>query len=454
MSRGAVPEAGSGSATVRHDAELRVGAATRDITPQGPQWLDGFGVRTSRSEGAYLPIQARGLALRLGDAQAILVAAEVLGFDRTRTAELKSRIAVATGVPEPAIILAATHTHCAPRVCEMVMPGEVDPDYRRQFEEACVAVAVAARAALAPALVSFSRTEDRLGVNRRYPENGGVTMRPHQDGPRDTDVDTLWFADSAVGTPIASLTVAACHPTSRGGPLIGGDYPGFLCRELERRVGGVAMFVLGCAGDVRPAFTDERGGFRMAELAEVERAGQTMAEAVLAARAKPRACATGNLEVRRTCVEMPLAELPTEEELRRVAQEDELPLRRQWAGGLLGREAIPTSVSFELQRLSLAPGAEVLFLPGEVASEYALWLKGLERARENRPLMIAAYANGAVGYVPSRAMLPLGGYEVNGSHFYYNLPAPYARDLEVRLRKAVCELMDIKPDGTEAGSIY
>jgi hypothetical protein len=141
-------------------------------------------------------------------------------------------------------------------------------------------------------------------------------------------------------------------------------------------------------------------------------------------------------------VKILLCEPPREEELRRVAAEDSNPLKRAWAGRILqaGPDRQPRSVSFEIQSLVLDPVLGMLFWPGEVVADYALWVKSLDNL-EVDPLVVAAYANGAVGYVPSAAMYPYGGYEVNGSHHYYNLPAPYAPDVEERLRRATAELL-------------
>lgn len=426
--------------------ELLAGAAAREITPDRPQWLDGYGSRTHPSEGVYQPIFARALALRLGAARALLVCAEVLAFDRNRVPTLKERLAAATGTPPEAVVVAATHTHCAPRVCDLVMPGETDPDYIAAFEAACLEAGARAAASLRPATASTSRAQDRLGVNRRLRTDRGVAMRPNPNGPRDADIDTLWLEEPETGRTVASLTVAACHPTCRGGYLVGGDYPGFLCGELERATGGTALFALGCAGDVRPHFTSPDGGFRMAELDEVERAGREMAATVLAERAARRALPAARLVVRRQVVEMPLAEPLPESELRRIADTDPSPLRRRWASELMGagRATLPRSVPFEFQMLRLAPALEIFFLPGEVVAEYGRWVKSVRENGERRAI-VAAYCNGAVGYVPTAKMLSEGGYEATGSHPFYRLPAPYAPDLEARFQRAVLDLI-----GTEA----
>jgi hypothetical protein len=274
-----------------------------------------------------------------------------------------------------------------------------------------------------------------------------VVMRPNPDGPHDRDVDTLWLEDARAGTTVASLTVAACHPTCRGGQQVGGDYPGYLMRELEGAVGGVALFVLGCAGDVRPRFTNPAGGFRMAEPAEVEEAGRKMARAVLERRESRARPAVWELEARRLVEPVPLAEAPADPEFREIAASDPSPLRREWARRMLERGAAgrPRAVPFEMQALRLKPGYTLLFWPGEVAAEYALWLKGEFEQPGEQWVTAAAYANGAVGYVPGEKMYPLGGYEVNGSHFYYNLPAPYAPDVERRLRAATHNLLNETP---------
>src|SRR5436305_10839285 len=109
---------------------LLAGAARVDITPATPQFLDGYANRTERSAGAYQPIFARALYVAGGGGEAVLVSAEVLAFDAAQVAQLRRAIGRLSGVPERGIILLATHTHCAPRVCgQMVMPGEIDAEY-------------------------------------------------------------------------------------------------------------------------------------------------------------------------------------------------------------------------------------------------------------------------------------------------------------------------------------
>lgn len=431
------------------DQRLLAGAARVEITPNTAQWLDGFGNRTTPSEGTYLPIFVRALALRHDQTSVLILSAEVLAFASDRVASLKARIRAATGVPEDAIVLAATHTHCAPRVCQMVMPGVVDSDYVESLEDACLEAALGAVTQLAPAQVTASRGRDeQLGVNRRVVTDAGVTMLPNREGPRDPDVDTLWFAqangtDGSEEALLASLTVIACHPTSMGGPLIGGDYPGFLMREVERQTGGIALFLLGGAGDVRPCFLSEAGSFRQAILAEVREAGERLAEVALQGRETARRLTASVLGVARVWMDAPLETPPELAEWKRQAANDPNPLTRQWATRMLEqnpRESIP----FELQAVSLGDDLTLLCWPGEIASSYALWAKQtVENTGVTQPgLLVAAYCNGAVGYVSTREMYPYGGYEVRGSHIYYGLPAAYAPEVDETLRETTLALLE------------
>jgi len=360
----------------------------------------------------------------------------VLGYDRGQAARIKRAISRATDVPERAIVLAATHTHCGPRVAEMAMPGEIDPTYRARFERTLVDVARAAIAAAREARFRQATTDWDLAINRRTPTPSGMVMRPNPDAPCDRTVTTLWL-ETQDGTPIASLTTYACHPTSRGGSLIGGDYPGVTMAALERDCGGVHLFALGCAGDIRPNFVTDEGGFRPATVEEVFARGEELAQRVRAARDRATEVGPLSLRAERAWAALPFAALPTRERLLAVAQEDRSPLRRLWAERMLGLPALPASAVAELQAMRLAHEVALVCYAGEVVVDYAIWVK-----RRWPACVPIAYCNGSVGYVPSARIYPEGGYEVDGAYPYYLQPAPFAPAVEAILREATGVLLD------------
>jgi hypothetical protein len=73
-----------------------------------------------------------------------------------------------------------------------------------------------------------------------------------------------------------------------------------------------------------------------------------------------------------------------------------------------------------------------------VVADYGLRLK---RELDASRLWINAYSNDVAFYVPSKRMIPEGGYEVIGSMVYYGHPAPLDEGTEDRIVQTVLDLL-------------
>lgn len=409
---------------------LQIGIAQIDITPAAPVWLTGYGNRDHKSEGVYQELRAGALYLQGDEDTCLVMTADVIGYDLGYASEAKARLGAATGLLPRQIVLTATHTHCAPFFYPWAMPGEVEVEYAACLLNRLARVAVSAMARAEAGRVRFSRGSSTFGVNRRLPDGkGGIRFAPNPLGPMDRDLDTLWF-EAADGRPLGSLSTFGCHPTSLGGYLIGGDYPGYLTRELEAQRGAPALFSTGCGGNIRPWYNPGGDGFARPGYDELEEAGRRMAAEVLASEPSARAVEAEGLRVDTVFHPLPYAELPTRADLDAHAGNGDDPLRRQWAREMLGlAEAggLPSCCPQEIQILQLNPGMRAVFLGGEVLTEIGQHIKAdLQPATT----MVAAYSNGVVAYVPGEETYDLGGYEVEGSHYYYLRPAPLAKSSE------------------------
>ena len=69
----------------------------------------------------------------------------------------------------------------------------------------------------------------------------------------------------------------------------------------------------------------------------------------------------------------------------------------------------------------------MVFLGGEILRAIGLHIKELFSPATT---ITVGYSNGLIGYIPSKNAYPHGGYEVNGSHHYFMLPAPYTDKAE------------------------
>ena len=408
----------------------KIGIASIDITPQHPVWLTGYGNRDHKSEGVYQSLIAGAVSIT-GDTDEILIlTADLIGYDLAYAAAAKNRIAESTGLLPRQVVLTATHTHCAPFFYPMAMPGEVEKGYAEFLLNQLVQVAVSAKNRQVEGTVEFSRGHSEFGVSRRLPDGkGGVLFAPNPDGPMDRDLDTLWFRDTG-GALIGSLTIFGCHPTSRGGYLLGGDYPGFLCRALSEQTQAPSFFATGCAGNIRPWFKGENSGFNTPSLEELEAASRRIADEVIQSRQDATPVNAAGLCVTSEFHHLPYAELPDEATFHDRAANHTNPLIRHWASEMLKLSeagGLPSSCPQEIQVVQFNEEIRAIFLGGEVLTEIGIHIKS---ALQPATTMTVAYSNGLIAYVPSKETYDLGGYEVDGSHFYFLRPAPFAKEIE------------------------
>ena len=408
----------------------KIGIASINITPQHSVWMTGYGNRDHRSEGVYQSLIAGAISIASDTDDVLILTADLIGYDLAYAAAAKNRIAESTGLLPRQIVLTATHTHCAPFFYPMAMPGEVEKGYAEFLLDQLVQVAVSAKNQQVEGAVVFSRGRSDFGVSRRLPNGkGGVLFAPNPDGPMDRDLDTLWFNNTG-GELIGSLTVFGCHPTSRGGYLIGGDYPGFLCRALSEQTGAPSFFSTGCAGNIRPWFKGENNGFNTPTLEELEAASRGIATEVMQSRKDITPVNTEELRITSEFHHLPYAELPNAAALRDQAENHGNSFIRHWASEMLKLSeagGLPKSCPQEVQVVQFNETTRAIFFGGEVLAEIGLHIKSVLQPATT---ITVAYSNGLIAYVPSKETYDLGGYEVDGSHFYFLRPAPFSKEIE------------------------
>jgi len=88
--------------------------------------------------------------------------------------------------------------------------------------------------------------------------------------------------------------------------------------------------------------------------------------------------------------------------------------------------------------MRLADEVALLGVPGELFSEIGRQLKADSPAALT---CVCAYANGTLGYLPSRRAVEEGGYEVSDAYKLYGHPACFHPDTEQMLRRQAGELL-------------
>ena len=417
------------------------GVAAADVTPCQPQYLVGMGWRTERSQGVYLPLVATALYITDGKAEAVLLSADIIAFPLPLVRRLRRAAQQETGVPAGHVVCCATHTHDAPRLSDdLVMVGETDWGYVREFERQVRALVPAAKAAARPGRMLFSRTRSRLGVNRRQwdPVNRVAKHAPNPEGAHDRALDTRWFVD-ARGRPLCTLATYGCHPTACGQYLLGGDYPGFCRQVLQATTRAPALWCNGCGANVRPWFSGNLETYGGGTPEAARQMGEAQAREILASRHAAFAVELESLQVSQTTIRLPLQPAWSYEEFRdRQFGSYAKTLGEACVRQVYERAVQRRSVPFEIQVLSLRPDHHLVYWSGEVCTDLGLALK------DHCPGQIVTphgYANGLVGYIPPRHAFPQGGYEPERSCCFFQLPAPFQADIEDRIIAASLRLV-------------
>ena len=382
-------------------ALLLAGAFSADVTPplEVGLLMSSVDQRWEPFQGVRMPLWARAVVLEgstAGDTdrrRVALVALDLLGLSGEALGgfqEFKSSICAAANhvvAPED-LILTCTHTHSGPESVAITdlhhteAFGKWAADLATQIGLAIFAAAQTAR----PCRLEYgSSTAPGLGIHRRFKTTEGILMSHPEppaeimlsrDGPTDDSVHVAALRDLSSGRLVALLVNATCHPVYEMCiPLISPDYPGELSMTLEAsHQGAVALFLNGAAGNINPKTVS-------AGSAEARRHADVLAKTVEDILTRTILASSQELTLQRRALSLPTR----------------LPLGSQ-AGRMLATEFVG---------LRLGETA-FLFLPGEPFVETGLAI------RDQSPFAftaVVAYAEDAIGYVPTDQAFVEGGYE-------------------------------------------
>ncbi len=439
-----------------HAAEQlwKAGTAKTVITPTQAVWLAGYGGSERPPGGTVTDLWIKVLALEDANGhRAIILTSDLLGIPQSIYRNTSTALKEKFGLAPEQIILSASHTHCGP-----ILRGalyDIYPiddqqralieEYSADLEKKIAETVGIALANLAPARLAAGRGETGFAVNRRNNPEGSVPKLIQENalqGPIDHSVPVL-----AVYLPNGNLKAVlfgyACHNTTMSFDKWSGDYAGFAQMALEKsHTNATAMFFMGCGADQNPLPR------RQLELAE--RYGQMLASAVEEVLIAPPKTLPPKLQTTMEMVTLHLGAAPTEDELQKLASDQNASTRR-WATRLLGEmkagKSFIRDYPFPVQAWKFGDTQLLLTLGGEPVVDYALKFK-----REfGTTTWVAGYCNDVMTYIPSLRVLkedipplavPRWGYEGNHAMIVYGLPAQrWAEDVEELITDAARRLV-------------
>jgi hypothetical protein len=409
-----------------------LGTSQIDITPKPGAELSGFAARVQPSTGVLDPLFARTLYLVQGDQKLLWIHCDLIGFERAIVDDFRRWARENLGLCEGEVMLSATHTHAGACTIHLQEAGEYDAAYvdflqQRLREGAQAALGQTSRVEMVVVEGTLA-----LAVDRRGTASAHVDRRVGALGFRLTDGR---FAAVIVNYPIHPV---ALGPTNRS---ISADIPGVAAVALARELPGnpVVLVTNGACGNLNPPAEN-------VPFAQVQTWGEQISAAVAPLLRNAVAVTASGLRLSNRLVSLPLDTLDKEgidtfarrafQDSQSVAQWGEKYQRvvEHWRTTLTARVTTGNANTHSCAELFAVCLGNVILLGAnaEVFSEFTDWL----RRYSNKTIYLIGYANGDLGYLPTRAAYDEGGYEVEVAPLFYGGFRPKAGGLELLAREA------------------
>ncbi len=409
-----------------------LGTSQIDITPAPGVELSGFAARTQPSTGVADPLYAKALYLADGREKLLWLHCDLIGFDRSIVLSFRQWACEALGLTEHQVMLSATHTHSGPCTIHLQEAGSYDAAYVEFLQGRLRQSARAAMARTEEATLVAVEGRAELAHDRRKTASSHTDPRIAALGFRRSDAT---FAAVVVNYPM--------HPVALGprNRLISADVPGQAALAMAHQLPGTPTVLVtnGACGNLNPPAEN-------VPCAQVQAWGEQIAQGITPLLRNGTAASAPRLRVVAQTVPLPLdiLEIDGISAFAQKALRNPGPLAEwgdkyrkvveHWRSSLIadaraGR--VQTHQEAELFAVSLG---DVLLLGAnaEVFSEFTDWL----RRQTDKRVYLVGYANGDLGYLPTRAAYAEGGYEVEVAHLFYGGFRPKAGGLELLAQEA------------------
>lgn len=440
---------------------LLAGAARRVINPALGTGKAGLRLFGDPIQAIESDLTATIIVLGNGEIKVAILALDLCVMSQREADVMRAAVAQAIDMPVSAVLLNLSHNHSSPSLpdfmsmCDTPAEAALRERYRRDLERWLVEAAQEANSRLQPARIGTGWGESFIAVYRRETRDGVDVLGEVPGHPIDSSVGVI-RVDDLEGSPIATMFRYSCHPVTVGGrsPVASADFPGPARDVLERCLGGLAVFLQGCGGNINPAVgigyeidcsdTKARVGMELAGEALKVAAGirtnsrrgeRTPLGNVPNILFTPWEPVTGDTCIYLGAVEqkVPLefSELPSLEQAEQIHAHwrDTLEERRQrhadtweirvamkyenWSRGLI--EAVKHGhPTFDLHIQAVRIN-DILLAGMNVETFFETGLA--IRARSPLPdTFVLGYTNGLIGYLPRAEDYPPGGWKLDGSY--------------------------------------
>ncbi|MBX3238654.1 MAG: neutral/alkaline non-lysosomal ceramidase N-terminal domain-containing protein [Chitinophagaceae bacterium] len=417
------------------------GAAQTDITPPLGTIINGEFV-AFYAHTIHDPLFSKALVLQDDYTTLAIVMVDICAMDKEFIHEVKRDITALTGIPQENILIAATHTHYAGSILDL-LGGPCDLPYRKSLGNKLVQSVLDAQHALQPAKLGFAAVNvpEHVVCRRYYMKDGYKAVNPVTGGldmiktnpaggeayidRRASEVDTELSAiaiQSLEGDWISVLANYSMHYVGDcPNGMVTADYFGVFARHIAVNLDAgkhfVAMLSNGTSGeaniwDFLQPDRYPKGAHEKKELIGGDLAGK-LSEQLKNIVWEPKPKLSGALQFVTLSVRKPSA--AEVDAAKRIVSETDYRLINPDADAMVkiyAREQVflneyPDTIEFPVQALKIGT-ITIGGLGGEFFAETGLSLK--KKIGSGKYFTITM-ANGYIGYIPPAHEIEKGGYE-------------------------------------------
>jgi len=411
---------------------LKFGIASETFTPDRPVFMHGYGARERKSEGVHDELYVKAVLLE-ANKRLLIVTIDALGSDRSFIDGIKDALLERFGLEHDQVLINFSHTHHSvffTGLDEDKIDYTEDEALFRRMRETIVRLTERCLADRTEGELHIGRTISDFAVSRRKPDpEQGVVWQPYYEADIDKELLVLKLTDRS-GAVRGILYNYGCHTTAMGPQmLLSNDFAGKTSSVLEEAYpGATALFLQGCAGELKPRRSADGDRFRSLSYEEMEQAGAELAHEVMTVlesgsfrkiRCRFRTMLTEPLlYTEQTGAEAYEPWLAHASTFYRTSAKRTIDAIRD---GTI-RDRLPYCICL----WHLDADTRLVAMEGEVSTEYALLVK---RLLSPHTTLMLGYTNGVYGYIPTRKMIREGGYEAT-CNFFFNLRGPWVPEIE------------------------
>ncbi len=390
---------------------LSFGLSKNDITPGFPTCLACSQKKDTLFERVHDNIFVRCAVLNNDGHFMVILSYDLLFHSRDLYGFVYNHVKSFSNVNISDILINYTHNHNAPSVLGYNDFSSLD-EYEELLKSKTINVINDAFSNMKSGSLEYGIIPGNWNVNRRLPTSEDIMLAPNPKGPSDKNmyVIKLLSSDHSLKGLIINY---ACHPVHYPDTLgLTSEYPGFLCRSIEKDIPGcIPMFIQGAGADARPLGTVDGSRFIHRSFEYIESMASSMKEALL------KSLNTNTFKpvlVNLNSVSFNV-EIPTDNEGREFFYKSSLNkdssahLRRNAKFIYNNYDSISNSFTLQCGLIKLSDNLIIAHMGGEPVCEVKFLL---EKVLIDFNVIFAGYTD-ACSYIVIDSMIEEGGYEVN-----------------------------------------